>query len=75
VQTVVANEAFVMHQGRPDLVKIFQRVKAVAVSHNERRVAVSVCGPATLVESAAAACRGVTSSEVQFDIHIEKFNL
>ncbi len=75
VLTTEANEALVMHQGRPNLVAIFQRVKELAVLHNERRVAVSVCGPATLVQTAAAACREITGSEVQFDIHIEKFNL
>jgi len=64
-----------VRHGRPDLVAIFARVKELAVSQNERRVAVSVCGPASLVESTAAACRCITSSEVQFDIHIEKFNL
>jgi NADPH oxidase len=61
--------------GRPDLAAIFQRMKELAVSQNERRVAVSVCGPASLVEGAAAACRAITSSEVQFDIQIEKFHL
>jgi len=65
----------VIRHGRPDLGAIFARVKELAVLHKERRVAVSVCGPASLVESTAAACRCITSAEVQFDIHIEKFNL
>jgi len=72
VLTTEANGAFVMHQGRPNLVAIFQRVKELAVLHNERRVAVSVCGPATLVQSAAAACREITGSDVQFDIHTSR---
>ena len=61
--------------GRPDMVDLFKRVKALALSQGEARVAVSVCGPAALVESVAAACRATTSKEVQFDIHIETFEL
>lgn len=61
--------------GRPDFPAIFARVKEVALSLGERRVAVAVCGPAAMVASATQACRQATSSEVQFDLHVEIFKL
>mgnify|MGYP005992806617 CR=1 FL=1 len=65
----------VLRYGRPDFVEIFRRVRTTAVSMNVTRVAVSVCGPASMVESATTACRQCTSAEVQFDLHIEVFRL
>jgi hypothetical protein len=61
--------------GRPDFPLLFARVKELATSMGERRVAVSVCGPASMVESATMACRAATSKEIQFDLHIEVFRL
>lgn len=64
----------VVKNGRPDFIDIFARVKALALALGETRVAVSVCGPASMVQTATAACRAATSSEVQMDLHVEVFN-
>lgn len=64
----------VVKNGRPDFTDIFARVKALALAVGEKRVAVSVCGPASMVQTATAACRAATSSEVQMDLHVEVFN-
>jgi hypothetical protein len=61
--------------GRPDFPLLFARVKELAAAQGERRVAVSVCGPASMVESATMACRAATSKEIPFDLHIEVFRL
>jgi hypothetical protein len=67
--------------GRPDFEDIFSRVLEYAKRMGEGkgcRVAVSVCGPEEMVNSATRACReasGASRGEVVFDLHVEIFNV
>lgn len=62
--------------GRPNFIEIFERIKQYAISQNETKVAVSICGPAPMIATATEACRNISSSsQVQFDLQIEIFNL
>jgi hypothetical protein len=66
---------------RPDFKELFERLHLLAVEHDETRVAVSVCGPASFVESVINACREhsvlhlSSAAPVQFDLHVEVFDL
>lgn len=64
-----------LHHGRPDFKELLHQVKSLAVAQKERRVAVSVCGPNAMIASVVDACRVATSSEVRFDLHVERFQL
>ena len=70
-----------LHSARPDFPVLFARVRELAQALGERRVAVSICGPSAMVEDATAACRHISCSSgscsegVQFDLHIEVFQL
>mmetsp|Transcript_9690 Transcript_9690/g.22300 ORF Transcript_9690/g.22300 Transcript_9690/m.22300 type:complete len:438 (-) Transcript_9690:157-1470(-) len=59
--------------GRPDVKKIFARVRAHAVSQGEKRVAVCVCAPMRLVTLCSRACAKYSDDKVVFDFHSEVF--
>jgi hypothetical protein len=50
-------------------------VKELALAQGESRVAVSVCGPNAMIGGVVDVCRALTSKEVQFDLHVERFQL
>ena len=59
--------------GRPNLNSIFSRAAEVAEDLGERRVAVCVCGPNSLVKSVTSAAKGHSGYGVYFDVHSELF--
>jgi len=73
-----------LHQGRPDLDVIFERMKAQAVEMGECNIAVIGCGPEALMSQLHEACRkhsssvvgcgGDEKSRVFFDLHREFFD-
>ena len=59
--------------GRPDLAKIFKRCRDVALAVGERRVAVLVCGPRSLVRDASDLAFSASDAKLTFDFHSEIF--
>lgn len=71
-----------VHEGRPDLDRIFQDMKSAARSLGETNIAVIGCGPPSLMASLQEACRKHSASVVSihkggvfFDLHKERFSL
>jgi hypothetical protein len=71
-----------VYLGRPDLDKIFEKLKEEAIVLGERNVAVVGCGPSTLMSALQEACRthsasvvGCGDRSVFFDMHKEHFEL
>lgn len=64
-------------EGRPDFDKIFSDMKKAAESKGEKFVAVLVCGPTSLIDTAREACRRWSDAcgGIQFDFHEETFEL
>lgn len=60
---------------RPDFTRILTDVKKFAISKGEKRVAVSLCGPDTLVSDAIKCARSLSDSTVQLDLSIEQFHI
>ena len=59
--------------GRPDLPKLFSKMKDYANEQGEHRVAVLSCGPTSLVDSIEKLCSMYSSGGVTFDFHKEVF--
>jgi hypothetical protein len=69
----IAHLPFV-HNGRPDIMRLFSNVKEEAILNGERRVAVCVCAPLRLVELCRKACTKYSDKKVCFDFHEEIFS-
>lgn len=59
--------------GRPDLPKLFSKMKGYASEMGESKMAVLTCGPTSLVNSAEKLCATFSSGGVTFDFHKEVF--
>lgn len=70
--TAANNDLLTM--GRPDIPKIFEKMKKLALEAGEKRVAVCVCGPHRLVEACQIASLIYSDCGVSFDFHSEKFD-
>jgi NAD(P)H-flavin reductase len=60
--------------GRPDVPKMFETMRTVALSNGAKRVAVCVCGPPPLVASTREQCDKHSGCELSFDYHTETFD-
>jgi predicted ferric reductase len=74
-ESAAAQNVSAFHRGKPDFSQLLGQVKELAPAQGECRVAVSVCGPNPMIGGVVDACRAVTSKEVQFDLHVERFDL
>ena len=59
--------------GRPELPKLFSKLKGYASEMGETEVAVLTCGPTSLVNSAEKLCATFSSGGDTFDFHKEVF--
>ena len=59
--------------GRPDLGLAFAAMAQTAETAGEDRVAVLVCGPASMVSAARALCINMSNAKVCFEFHCEEF--
>lgn len=64
---------FVYH-GRPDIKRLFVKMKEEALASGEKRVAVCVCAPSRVVDICQEACVKFSDARVRFDFHAEEFN-
>ena len=59
--------------GRPDIDLIMKRMKFVALSMGEKRVAICVCGPKAMIDQVYKAAIKNSTSDVYFDVRAETF--
>ena len=62
-----------LQTGRPDLSALFSEMRDEAISLNERRVAVCVCGPKRISDLCRKVCIQLSDKRVRFDYHEEAF--
>jgi predicted ferric reductase len=74
-ESAAAQNVSALHKGKPDFNQLLRQVKELALAQGECRVAVSVCGPNAMIGGVVDVCRALTSKEVQFDLHVERFQL
>jgi predicted ferric reductase len=64
---------FVYH-GRPDIKRLFLKMREGALVSGESRVAVCVCAPSRIVDLCQEACVKFSDARFRFDFHSEEFN-
>lgn len=65
--------SLVWHKGRPDLNAVLSDFGECVAGEGGSRVAVLACGPGDLTASVCNEARAVSSSGLQFDVHLEHF--
>ena len=70
--------------GRPNIPKIFERVKNMCVAKSVKKVGVIVCGPISMVSDVSDCCKRfsgdvdsdgtASAATVSFDLHLEEFD-
>jgi hypothetical protein len=62
--------------GRPDFKRTFAAMASIAKDKGRTHVAVLACGPQSLIKAVASECLSMSAStQIQFDCHIETFEL
>jgi hypothetical protein len=73
---VAESNTLSIHSGRPDVPELFKKVAALCAAERIKRVAVCVCGPASMINEVDDLCRTsqLTCGDVVFDCHKETFD-